>query len=170
MSNHQRVTTAHAATHRRLLFSVALLAILFLALRLRMTPSYDHDEFQGLYDELCLELQAKGDGKELYKEARTQTRKAPNNTEVLFFFQFIGIYSGELNPPKQLTQIEDPIRNAVIEGQFDDALRIARDAVFETEEMTSGRGDAWGRMIRELRGRWDNNCQLPIVENDESTL
>lgn len=143
---------------------VLTLAVFFFALRLYITPGFKAEEFEQLYDQLCADIQSGGDGEELFKAAKRQMRKAGNKPEVLFFFQFAGIYAGKLNPPKNLLEMEVPVREAVLEGRFDDAMDLVNHLVLETDEMTLGRGQAWGKLVRELRIRWENDCRKPATE------
>lgn len=164
MTSYSRVEEEHARRQKMIIGVLIVLTICFVALRVRLAPGYSEDEFAILYDDLCTEIQSDGDGKELFKRAKKQMRKAGTKPEVLFFFQFVGIYADELHPPRQLIEIEIPIREAVLAGRFDEAMSLTHHAMLETDAMTAGRGEAWGKMIRELRSRWTNGCRKPAEE------
>lgn len=149
---------------RRRRFSYLLigaLALVFFIVRLQITPRYDHEDFQALYGELCHALQGDGDDDALYREARRQLRHAPNNAEVVFFFQFVGEYTGRVALPAELATQEAPIHAAAHEGDFEGARTLVKAAVFDDASMSAGRGDAWAQLLRSLEARWAHGCALP---------
>lgn len=142
-----------------LLFVVITFA--FIMLRMNLHPGYSDEDFQVYYDDLCDVLQSDGDAEALHKRAKRKFRRVGTQADVMFFYQFIGIYTDNLKPPKGLEDTDIPIRQTVIEGRFDDARDMVRDALINTDDMTDGRAKAWGKLIRELEARWENDCRKP---------
>ena len=139
---------------------IGALAVVFFIARLQFTPRYDHDAFQALYGDLCLVLRGDGDDEALYREARRQVRHATNNIEAVFFFQFVGAYTGRVALPADLDTQEALIRASAYDGDFDRALTLVQAAVFDGS-MPAGRGEAWARLLRALEARWAHDCALP---------
>lgn len=148
-----------AGRQKMIIFIFIALTFGFIMLRMNLHPGYSDEDFQVYYDDLCDVLQSNGDGVELHKQAKRKFRKVGTQPDVMFFFQFIGIYTGNLKHPKGLEDTDIPIREAVLEGRFDDAKELVRDALIDSDQMTDGRAKAWGKLIRELDARWENDCR-----------
>lgn len=139
---------------------IVALAFTFVMLRLNLHVGYSEEGFQPFYDDLCLVLHndPNADAEALYKRAKKEFRKTGTQADVMFFFQFIGIHTDQLKTPKGLEDTDIDIRKAVTHGAFEDAREQIRDALINSDEMTDGRAKAWGKLIRELERRWDNDC------------
>lgn len=150
-----------AGRQKIIIFIFIALTFGFIMLRMNLHPGYSDEDFQVYYDDLCDVMQSNGDVEELHKRAKRKFRRVGTQPNVMFFYQFIGIYTDNLKPPKGLEDTDIPIRQAVIEGRFDEARDMVRDALIHTDDMTDGRAKAWGKLIRELDARWENNCRKP---------
>lgn len=139
---------------------VVALALTFVMLRINLHPGYTDEGFQPFYDDLChvLRSDSEAEAEALYTRAKKELRRTGTQADVMFFFQFIGIYTDHLKTPKGLEDTDQDIRKAVMLGAFEDAREQVRDALINTDEMTDGRAKAWGKLIRELERRWDNDC------------
>lgn len=150
-----------AGRQKIIIFIFIALTFGFIMLRMNMHPGYSEEGFQVYYDELCDVMQSNGDAEELHKRAKRKFKRVGTQPDVMFFYQFIGIYTENLKHPKGLEDTDIPIRQAVLEGRFDEAAELVRDALIHTDEMTDGRAKAWGKLIRELDARWENDCRKP---------
>lgn len=155
-----------AGRQKVVIFIIIGLSFLFVVLRLNLHPGYTDEGFQPYYDELCQVLQGDADADDLYQRAKKELRRTGTQTDVMFYFQFIGIYTGNMETPANLIKSDGPIREAVVHGEFDLARQRVQDALLDTDEMTDGRAKAWGKLIRELRVRWDNDCIKPATEDE----
>lgn len=141
---------------------IIMLAFVVVLIRVQLHPGFDENKFQGLYDHLCTELKERGDGQELYQKTRKVFRHAGTKPEVLFLYQFVGIYAGELEHPPKLAATDVPIYNAIVAGDFEEATALVHAALIESDDMTEGRARAWGKIIRELQPRWSHDCHAPV--------
>lgn len=161
MSTSNLTETEHVRRQKLIIVIIIALAVVFVMLRINLHPKYSEEGFQPYYNDLCEVLQGNGNADDLYQRAKKELRRTGTQTDVMFFFQFIGIYTGHLQTPKGLVDTDQGIRQAVQDGAFDDARERVRDALINTDEMTDGRAKAWGKLIRELESRWENDCVKP---------
>src|SRR5690625_3598697 len=161
MSTSQLTETEYVRRQKLIIAIVIALALVFVMLRINLHPGYSDEGFQPFYDDLCHVLKDEGDGNDLFRRAKKELRRTGTQADVMFFCQFSGIYTGELHPPKGLEDTDRAIRAAVMNGAFEDARELVRDGLSNTDEMTDGRAKAWGKLIRELERRWENDCSPP---------
>lgn len=161
MSSSSPTKSEHASQQKLIIFIVVAVAFVFVMLRLNLHPRYNADEFAVYYDDLCEVLREDGDADALYDRAKREFKRTGTQVDVMFFFQFIGIYTDNMPTPKKFEATDAPIRLAVHEARFEEARDFVRTALIESDEMTEGRAKAWGKLIRELEARWDNDCRKP---------
>lgn len=159
---HAELLEAQKRNQRLLYFVFGAIILVVIGLRLRLTSTFDADAFAPVYNDICAELRSgEAFSDEVYGTVRRRVRATGTSGDVLFLFQYVSTVSERTPMPPPMEIVEAPIRARVAAGDFDGALEMVRDAMLTTDAMPAERAEVWGRFIREMQRRWDNDC-LPV--------